>query len=72
MGVEGEHRAGAVLEPRDNVDARRLILLQRDFEAFGRQQPAQELGGGGLVAGRVLRIDRDQIRQFALHAGDVG
>ncbi len=26
----------------------------------------------GLVAGRVLRVDRDEVRQLALHAGDVG
>ena len=33
---------------------------------------AQVLRGAGLVAGRVLRIDRDEVREFALHAGDVG
>ena len=72
MGVEGEHRAGAVIEPRNNIEAPRLVLLQRDFKAIRDQHTAQELRGEELMAGRILRVDRDEVRQFALHAGDVG
>ena len=72
MGVEGEYRARAVLEPCNDVDAIGLVLLLRDFESFGRQEPLQILRGTGFVAGRVLRVDRDEVRQFALHAADVG
>ncbi len=72
VGIEGEHRARAVLEPRDNIDALQLVLLQRDFEALGHQQTAQELRRGGLPARRVLGVDRDKVRQFVLHARDVG
>jgi len=45
--------------------------MNKQFETISDADLAN-VSGAGLVTGRVLRVDRDEFRQFTLHAGDVG
>jgi hypothetical protein len=72
MRVEGETRAGAIIDPPDDICAAVSNGTNLCHEPDGLELGREEGGGLGLPSWRVLRVDGDESLKEASKPSDIG